>query len=89
MTNSTGGRNCRRSRPSARSAGPRPRATLRGLLKSKSWLTRAAAAQALGATNDRSDENAKALKALLEDSNVLVKAEARLSLKALGRAVPE
>ena len=69
--------------------GAEASATLRGLLKSQSWLTRATAAQALGATNDRSDDNAKALEALLADGNGLVKAEARLSLKALGRAVPE
>jgi hypothetical protein len=64
-------------------------ATLRDLLKSDSWLVRAAAAQALGATNDRSEENAKALDALQNDSVNLVKAEARLSLKALGRDVAE
>jgi HEAT repeat protein len=69
--------------------GPKACETLRELLKSKSWLTQAAAAQALGATNNRSDENAKALEALVSSKNPLVKAEARLSLRALGRVVPE
>jgi len=62
---------------------------LRGFLKSKSWLVQATAAQALGATNDRSDDNAKALETLVNSENPLIKAESRLSLKALGRVIPE
>jgi HEAT repeat protein len=66
--------------------GPKAALALRELMSSKSWLVRAAAAHALGASGDQSPETAKALEAHREDPVNLVKAEVFLSLKTLGKA---
>jgi HEAT repeat protein len=54
-------------------------------LGSPSWRMRATAAQALGAAGDRSPAAMEALDKRLQDPNCLVRAQALLSLKALGR----
>jgi len=58
---------------------------LRGQLRSTSWAMRATAAQALGATGDVSAPTIEALQDTLRDPVSLVKAQALLSLKALGK----
>ena len=60
-------------------------AALRESLKSRSWLTRATAAEALGQAGDKSPEVLGDLDKLLADRTNLVRAQALLSLKALGR----
>jgi len=60
-------------------------ATLRKSLTSRSWLTRATAAEALGEAGDTSPEVMADLDKLLNDRTNLVRAQALLSLKALGR----
>jgi HEAT repeat protein len=60
-------------------------ATLRESLKSRSWLTRAMAAEALGHAGDKSPEVMADLDKRLADRTNLVRAKALLSLKALGR----
>jgi len=68
-----------------RIAGAEAVAVLRGGLKSKSWLMRAAATQALGNAGDASPEVVEDLTGLLKDKVNLVRAHAILSLEALGR----
>jgi len=60
-------------------------ATLRESLKSRSWLTRATAAEALGRAGDESPEVMTDLDKRLTDRTNLVRAQALLSLKALGK----
>ena len=60
-------------------------ATLRESLKAKSWLARATAAEALGQAGDSSPEVMDDLDKRLSDRTNLVRAQALLSLKALGR----
>jgi len=68
-----------------RIGGPDAVATVRVSLKSNSWLTRATAAEALGEAGDKSPEVMADLDKLLTDRTNLVRAQALLSLKALGR----
>jgi len=60
-------------------------ASLREILKSSSWLMRATAAQALGASGEASPEVTADLEKLLDDPINLVRAQALLSLKTLGK----
>ncbi len=60
-------------------------AVLRESVKSKSWLVRATAAEALGQAGDKSPEVMADLDKLLADRTNLVRAQALLSLKALGK----
>jgi len=57
----------------------------RDMLDSKSWVMRATAAQALANAGDKSPETLKALEKLLKDPVGLVRAQAVVSLKVLGR----
>ncbi len=68
-----------------RIGGTKAVAALRGSLKSRSWLTRATAAEALGRAGDKSPEVMADLDELLKDRTNLVRAQALLSLKTLGR----
>jgi HEAT repeat protein len=61
-------------------------ALLREQLKSPSWAMRATAAHALGATGDASAPTIAALESALKDPVSLVKAEALISLRTLGKA---
>lgn len=65
--------------------GPRAVATLLQSLDAASWRTRASAAHAMGAAGDRSDAVIQALEKHLKDPVNLVRAQALLSLKALGK----
>ena len=66
--------------------GPRAVAMLLQGLDAASWRTRASAAHALGAAGDRSDPVIQALEKHLRDPVNLVRAQALLSLKALGKS---
>ena len=68
-----------------RIGGAKAVAVLRDSLKSRSWLTRATAAEALGRAGDKSPEVMADLDELLKDRTNLVRAQALLSLKTLGR----
>lgn len=68
-----------------RIGGAKAVAVLRQSLKSRSWLTRATAAEALGRAGDKSPEVMADLDKLLKDRTTLVRAQALLSLKTLGR----
>ena len=72
-----------------RIATPKAVAVLCDLTESKSWLTRAMAAHALGATGNHTPAVAKALEKLLQDPVNLVRAEAGISLSTLGTPVTE
>jgi HEAT repeat protein len=65
--------------------GARAGAVLLQSLGASSWRTRATAAQALAAAGDRSDAVTQALEKRLHDPINLVRAQALLSLKALGK----
>ncbi|MBE3069697.1 MAG: HEAT repeat domain-containing protein [Planctomycetes bacterium] len=66
-------------------AGTEAVVALRAGLKSKSWLMRATAVQALGNAGDASPEVVEDLTGLLKDKVNLVRAQAIVSLEALGR----
>jgi len=68
-----------------RIGGAKAVAALRDSLKSRSRLTRATAAEALGRAGDKSPEVMADLDELLKDRTTLVRAQALLSLKTLGR----
>ncbi len=68
-----------------RIGGAKAVAALRDSLKSRSWLTRATAAEALGRAGDKSPEVMADLDELLKDRTTLVRAQALLSLKTLGK----
>jgi HEAT repeat protein len=72
-----------------RIATPEAVAALLELTKSRSWLTRAMAAHALGATGNHTPPVAQALEKLLKDPVNLVRAEAGISLATLGTPVAE
>jgi HEAT repeat protein len=65
--------------------GPRAVAALLDGLGAGSWRTRTIAAQGLAAAGDRSDPVIKALEKRLQDPVNLVRAQALLSLKTLGK----
>jgi HEAT repeat protein len=69
-----------------RIGGPRAVAALLESLGSASWRTRATAAQALAAAGDRSDPVIQAMEKRLQDPVNLVRAQALLGLKALGKS---
>jgi HEAT repeat protein len=64
---------------------PEAVAIVRDALDSKSWAMRATAAQALAIAGDQSPETLKALEKVLKDPVNLVRAQAVVSLKALGK----
>jgi HEAT repeat protein len=66
--------------------GPRAVAALLEGLNARSWRTRATAVQALAAAGDHSDPVIQALENRLHDPVNLVRAQALLSLKALGKS---
>jgi len=66
--------------------GPRAVAVLTESLGSGNWKTRATAAHALSAAGDRSDPVIQALEKRLRDPVNVVRAQALLSLKTLGKA---
>jgi HEAT repeat protein len=66
--------------------GPRAVAALLESLGSTGWRTRATAAQALAAAGDRSDPVIQSMEKRLQDPVNLVRAQALLGLKALGKS---
>jgi HEAT repeat protein len=64
---------------------PEALAFLREALGSKSWITRATAAQALGTAGNQSPEIIQDLEKCLDDPVNLVRAQALVSLRTLGK----